>query len=66
MKLTLNGELVDTSKADTVQDLLDELGIESGRVAVEVNLNIVKKADYAASKLKDGDNVEIVNFVGGG
>ncbi len=66
MKLTLNGELFDTSKADTVQDLLDELGIESGRVAVEVNLKIVKKADYAAFKLKDGDNVEIVNFVGGG
>lgn len=66
MKLTLNGELFNTSKANTVQDLLDELGIESGRVAVEVNLTIVKKADYAASKLKDGDNVEIVNFVGGG
>lgn len=66
MKLTLNGELFNISKADTVQDLLDELGIESGRVAVEVNLKIVKKADYASFKLKDGDNVEIVNFVGGG
>jgi len=66
MKLTLNGELFDTSKAETIQDLLDELGIESIRVAVEVNLTIVKKADYAAFKLKDGDNVEIVNFVGGG
>lgn len=66
MKLTLNGELFDTSKAETIQDLLDELGIESVRVAVEVNLTIVKKADYAVFKLKDGDNVEIVNFVGGG
>ena len=66
MKLTLNGELFDTSKAETIQDLLDELGIESVRVAVEVNLTIVKKADYTAFKLKDGDNVEIVNFVGGG
>ena len=66
MMLTLNGELFDTSKAETIQDLLDELGIESVRVAVEVNLTVVKKADYAAFKLKDGDNVEIVNFVGGG
>ena len=66
MKLTLNGELFDTSKAETIQDLLDELGIESVRVAVEVNLTIVKKADYAVFKLKDRDNVEIVNFVGGG
>jgi sulfur carrier protein len=66
MKLTLNGEIFDTSKAETIRDLLDELGIESVRVAVEVNLTIVKKADYMAFKLKDGDNVEIVNFVGGG
>jgi thiamine biosynthesis protein ThiS len=66
MKLILNGELFDTLKAETIQDLLDELKIESGRVAVEVNLVIVKRADYAALKLKDGDNVEIVNFVGGG
>ncbi len=66
MKLTLNGDPFDTSKADTVQDLLDELGIEAVRVAVEVNLTIVKKADYAAFKLKEGDNVEVVNFVGGG
>jgi thiamine biosynthesis protein ThiS len=66
MKLTLNGKRFDTPKAETVQDLLDELRIESGRVAVEVNLTIVKKADYTAFKLKDGDNVEIVNFVGGG
>jgi len=66
MKLTLNGEIFDTSKAETIRDLLDELGIESVRVAVEVNLTIVKKADYTAFKLKDGDNVEIVNFVGGG
>jgi sulfur carrier protein len=66
MKLTLNGELFDTSKADTVQYLLDELGIESGRVAVEVNLSIIKKADYSTFSLHDGDNVEIVNFVGGG
>jgi sulfur carrier protein len=66
MILKLNGEPFDTSKAETIQDLLDELGIEAVRVAVEVNLTIVKKADYAAFKLKDGDNVEIVNFVGGG
>ena len=66
MTLKLNGELFDTPKAETVQDLLDELRIESGRVAVEVNLTIVKKADYTTFKLKDGDKVEIVNFVGGG
>ncbi len=66
MKLTVNGETREDLKAATVQELLDELNIQSGRVAVEVNLRIVKKADYGSFSLHDGDAVEIVNFVGGG
>ena len=66
MRLKINGETVDNLRAKTVMELLDELKIRSGRVAVEVNLAIVKKADYSGFALKDGDAVEIVNFVGGG
>ncbi len=66
MRLRINGETVDNLKAATVGELLDELEIQSGRVAVEVNLQIVKKVDYSSFILKDGDAVEIVNFVGGG
>jgi len=66
MRLIINGETKDNIKAGTVSGLLEELGITAGRVAVEVNLSIVKKADYAAFRLNDGDTVEIVNFVGGG
>ncbi len=66
MRLKINGEIVDGVKAATVTELLDELKVQSGRVAVEVNLMIVKKADYSGFALKDGDIVEIVNFVGGG
>jgi sulfur carrier protein len=47
-------------------ELLNELRIEPGQVAVEVNLSIIKKADYSTFRLNDGDKVEIVNFVGGG
>lgn len=65
MRLIINGDDID-SNAGTVRELLDELKIVSGRVAVEVNLAIVKKAEYESCKLKDGDKVEIVNFVGGG
>jgi sulfur carrier protein len=65
MTLTINGDSLGT-EASTVSDLLKELGIDPARVAVEVNLSIVKKAEYAACKLKDGDTVEVVNFVGGG
>ena len=66
MRLKINGETIDNLKAVTIRELLDELRIEPGRVAVEVNLMIVKKADYSGFALKDGDMIEIVNFVGGG
>ena len=65
MKLTVNGEALETQAA-TVKDLLDLLSVLPGRVAVEVNLSVVKKADYPSFALKDGDVIEIVNFVGGG
>jgi len=66
MRLTVNGEIFETSKAGTIMELLNELRIEPGQVAVEVNLSIIKKADYSTFRLNDGDKVEIVNFVGGG
>lgn len=66
MTLKVNGERLFISGATTVGGLLRELAIEPGAVAVEVNLVIVKKADYEGFSLKDGDEVEIVNFVGGG
>jgi thiamine biosynthesis protein ThiS len=65
MNLTVNGETLLT-EASTVSDLLKELGIDPARVAVEVNLSIIKKAEYATYTLKEGDTVEAVNFVGGG
>jgi thiamine biosynthesis protein ThiS len=66
MRLVINGEDLEVSKAETLQELLAEFCIQPERVAVEVNLSIIKKADYESYKLKDGDRIEIVNFVGGG
>jgi sulfur carrier protein len=65
MDIKINGEERQT-KSKTVGELLTELNIMPARVAVEVNLRIIKKADYPTYELKDGDTVEIVNFVGGG
>jgi len=65
MKLVVNGDNID-SNAGTVRELLEELKIEPGRVAIEVNLSIIKKAEYESCRLKDGDKIEVVNFVGGG
>ncbi|MCL4455930.1 MAG: sulfur carrier protein ThiS [Nitrospirae bacterium] len=65
MKLKVNGE--DREFKDrTVLDLLKELEIIPERVAVEVNLKVIKRADLENHQLNDGDSVEIVYFVGGG
>ena len=67
MRLKVNGELFEAISAETIFELLQELKIESARVAaVEVNLAIVRKTVFSTYKLKDGDEIEIVNFVGGG
>ena len=66
MKLTLNGEIKQIEKGITVSGLLESLQVEPARVAVEVNLKIIKKADYLSLQLNEGDSVEIVSFVGGG
>jgi thiamine biosynthesis protein ThiS len=66
MRILLNGESHDLSSPMTVQALLETLGIDSRRVAVEHNLVVVRRAHYATEVVSDGDEVEIVNFVGGG
>lgn len=66
MQLTVNGEPREVPEAATVERLLELLAIQAARVAVEVNTQVVKKADYAARVLQPGDAVEIVAFVGGG
>ena len=64
--ITLNGESRPVPGPLTVADLLRSLGHDGRRVAVEVNREVVPRADHAAQALTDGDQVEIVNFVGGG
>ena len=66
MKICLNGENKDLVNGVTLQQLLDELQIPSGRVACEVNLKIIKRAFYAATPLNEGDAVEIIQAIGGG
>jgi len=66
MTIRLNGDPREIPGPLSVSALLAQLEIDSRRVAVELNLDVVKKAAYDSSVIKDGDEVEIVNFVGGG
>ena len=66
MTIQLNGERYDMPEPLTLDALLARLEIDARRVAVEVNEYVVKKAAYAETLVRDGDAVEVVNFVGGG
>jgi sulfur carrier protein len=66
MQVRLNGELRDIPDDASVAVLLAHLGVKAQRVAVEVNENVITKDRYEAQKIKPGDSVEIVAFVGGG
>jgi sulfur carrier protein len=65
VNITTNGEAASIDPL-SVQDYLISLGIDPRRVAVELNRDILPKAQYQATLLQEGDNLEIVHFVGGG
>ncbi len=66
MKLTVNGKDIETKNEITVLELLRELKIEDKTMAAAVNMNVVKKEEWDKFRLKEGDRVEFLNFVGGG
>lgn len=66
MKITLNGDIVEVAGPLTVSALLSQLEIDFRRVAVEHNLVVLKRTLYESTVINEGDQVEIVNFVGGG
>ncbi len=48
------------------RSLLEELGVKQPHVAVELNLEVVPRAQHAATALREGDRLEVVTLVGGG
>ncbi len=66
MLISLNGEKKTVPDDLTIIALLEHLKIQPQRVAVELNLDIVKKDNYAATVVRDGDSLEVVSFMGGG
>lgn len=62
----VNGERREAPAGLSVLDLLKHLGVDSSRVAVELNRTIIHKTQWAATPVFDGAHLEIVQFVGGG
>jgi thiamine biosynthesis protein ThiS len=66
MRLKLNGEPREFEAPMTVALLIEKLGLDARKIAIERNLEIVPRSTYGSVALADGDKLEIVNFVGGG
>lgn len=66
ISLTINGEAMQAPKDSTLADLVARLGLDIRKLAIERNLEIVPRSEYAATRLQAGDQLEVVHFVGGG
>ncbi|NYT66648.1 sulfur carrier protein ThiS [Alcaligenaceae bacterium] len=66
MNITLNGKVQTLQNINTVADLINFLGYQDKRIAVERNGEIVPKSQHAAQAVADQDSIEIVVAVGGG
>ena len=64
--ISVNGETRAAKPGATVVDLLRELALDGGRVAVERNLEILPRPKWGETQVEPGDRYEIVQFVGGG
>ena len=65
MQLIINGESMELATDLTLAGLVQELNIE-GKIAIELNEDIVPRSLYEKTSLKSGDCIEIVNAIGGG
>lgn len=66
MQLMLNGEARRFAGVSHISGLVEALGLDPRKVAVELNMEIVPRSAYEVTALSDGDRIEIVHFIGGG
>ncbi len=66
MRVYVNGESREIQGNPSLAELINELDLPAARIAVEVNREVVRRAEWANTMLRDEDKIEIVHFVGGG
>jgi sulfur carrier protein len=64
--IRLNGDPFEVAGPLTIADLLSRLDVDPRRIAVEHNLIVIKRDTFDSTAIAEGDEIEIVNFVGGG
>ncbi len=66
MNILVNGKEITVEEKTTISQLLQQLNIENKVMATAVNMEIIKENKWKEFKLKDGDKIEFLHFVGGG
>ncbi len=66
IKILLNGEIREVSGEIDLDQLLEFFSLPKQRVAIELNSNVVRRADWPMTQVANGDRLEVVHFVGGG
>ena len=66
MQIKVNGEIRDMLEGSTMLDLIRSLGVEERVMASALNMEIVKQDAWGSTFLKEGDTIELLDFVGGG
>jgi sulfur carrier protein len=66
LHIQVNGESQELPDGSTIEDLVQRLSLPVTRIAIELNKNVARRAEWATTILAEGDRIEIVHFVGGG
>jgi sulfur carrier protein len=66
LRILVNDELLDVPNDLSLQELVGRLTLPAERLAIELNRQVVRRADWSQTELREEDRIEIVHFVGGG
>jgi sulfur carrier protein len=66
MKILINGESKELRQNLNLIELLKHFSLPNERIAVELNREVVRKRDWETTKISEGDQIEVIHFVGGG
>jgi thiamine biosynthesis protein ThiS len=66
LRVQVNGEIREVPEHITLDELVRELSLAPERLAIELNREVVRRARWPETEMREGDTVEIVHFVGGG
>lgn len=66
LRIKVNDETRDVPESLTLSELIEHLALAPERLAIELNREVIRRADWPRTVLTEGDRIEIVHFVGGG